>query len=262
MGINITSNVTGKGNLMNKELTKLLKSHRSIRKYKNKPISESILEDLLLCAQSAPTSHNVQAYSIIIIKDKEKKENLSKLCSDQRWIIDCPVFLVFCSDFYRHKLASEMHNTKFDISEIENILVGSIDAAIAANNLYIAGKAYGLGGVFIGDLRNNLEEVGKILNIPKLVIPLFGMCIGYPDDLPLRKPRLPLNTVVHIDAYNEDKQTLEGLDEYDNTLSDYYYKRTNGKRREDWTSQMAEYFSTLRQPHIKDFLLKQGFQLK
>lgn len=245
---------------MSNNITELIQAHRSIRKYSVEPIPENILYDILSCAQWAPSSHNVQAYSVIIVKNSTVKKQLSNICRSQKWVIDCPVFLVFCADFYRLKLTTDLHSTNFAIDEVENLLVGAIDTALAAENVLIAARSYGLGGVFMGGIRNDLETVIKLLKIPKFVLPLFGMCLGYPAEVPWQKPRLPKNTVIHKETY--DIELCPELKEYELISADYYNRRTNGKKTTGWTKQIAEYISKPRHPDLKSIINKQGFQLK
>jgi nitroreductase len=250
-----------KGLIMENETTKLIQNHRSIRKYTNKPISDEILQSLLTSAQWAPSSHNVQAYSIIVIKSPETKRKLSELCGSQKYVETCPVFFVFCADFYRLKLTSEIHSTNFEIDEVENLLVGSVDTALAAQNVFISAKSFGLGGVMIGGIRNHPEEVSKLLQLPSLTIPIMGMCLGYPAEEPWQKPRLPQHTVVHEERY-QTEHIGKGLEEYEVISADYYTRRTNGRRTNGWTEQMSEYLSNPRRPHLKSFIINQGIHLK
>ncbi|ALC91400.1 NADPH-flavin oxidoreductase [Bacillus sp. FJAT-18017] len=244
---------------MRNETINLLQSHRSIRRYKPDPIPEDVLTEILACAQWAPSSHNVQAYSIIVVDDQDKKEKLSEIAGNQKYVAACPVFLVFCADFYRLSLTCEMWDTKFEINEVENVLVAAVDTALAAENTFIAAKAYGLGGVMIGGIRNNPDEVKNLLGLPPYTIPMMGMCLGYPDQEPWQKPRTPKGAVVHYNHYKPKEDILEGLATYEEISSEYYTRRTNGLRTDGWTKQMAEYLSKPRRVHLKNFIKKQGF---
>lgn len=246
---------------MTNEVTNLLKSHRSIRRYTDEPIPDEILQDILTCGQWAPSSHNVQAYSIIVVKNPEIKEQLSEVCRSQIWVKTCPVFLVFCVDFFRHKLVSEMHSSNFEIKEVENVLVGAVDTALVLQNVLIAARSYGLSGVPMGGIRLNPTKVVELLDLPELTIPLIGLCLGYPADEPWQKPRLPQRIVVHNETYQKDK-VPSGLEEYESISADYYTRRTNGERTTGWTKQTAEYLSKPRYTHMKSFIQKQGFELR
>lgn len=239
----------------------LLQSHRSIRRFKDTAVPQNIIDDLVESARWAPTSHNVQAYSIIGIRSQEVKEKLQTLCGDQSYIGQCPIFFVFVMDFYRHALISERQDAPFEVDEIENLLVGAVDTALASENFLLAARSYGLGGVMIGGIRNEAEQVSSLLNLPKWTVPLMGMCIGYPDQWPKQKPRMVKQAVYHEEFYQTDGVESQLL-EYEQITSTYYAERTNGKNSRGWGSRMVEYFGEKRRAELTDFIKKQGFSLK
>ncbi|MEH7126384.1 oxygen-insensitive NADPH nitroreductase [Bacillus sp. JJ1773] len=247
---------------MRNETVEMIQSHRSIRRYTDQPISKEILQNILTAAQWAPSSHNVQAYSIIIVDDHKKKQRLSEIAGSQKYVAECPIFLVFCVDFFRLKQTTEMHGTDFAIDEVENVIVGAVDTALAAENALLAARSFGLGGVMIGGIRNDPYGVREILDMPPLTIPLMGMCLGYPDQNPWQKPRTPQEIVIHYNAYQAKEQIREGLATYEEISADYYNRRTSGKRTDGWTKQMARYLEKPRRPHLKEFILNQGFNLE
>ncbi|MEJ8544520.1 oxygen-insensitive NADPH nitroreductase [Brevibacillus borstelensis] len=246
---------------MQTDVTRLIQSHRSIRKYIDKPIPEEVLEDVLACAQWAPSSHNVQAYSIIVVRSAEKKKQLAQLCGGQKWVETCPVFLVFCADFYRLKLTCDMRGTELLADEVENMLVAAVDTALAAENALVAARSHGLGGVMIGGIRNQPEDVARLLQLPELTAPIMGMCLGYPDQDVEQKPRLPQRAVIHEEEYRTEHLPA-ALEEYEAISAEYYSRRTKGELTEGWTRQMADYLKKPRRQHLGDFLRQQGFPLK
>lgn len=247
---------------MRNEIVNLLQSHRSIRKYTDEPIPKEMLEEILTSAQWAPSSHHVQAYSIIIVDDQKKKQALSEVAGSQKYVADCPIFLVFCADFYRLSLTCEMWDTDFEISQAENVVVAAVDTALAAENALVAARSFGLGGVMIGGIRNNPDRVKELLGLPDYTIPIMGMCLGFPDQDPWQKPRTPKEVVVHYNQYKPKGEIIQGLEAYEDISADYYKRRTNGVRQEGWTKQMAKYLSKPRRAHLKGFIKKQGFNLE
>ncbi|WP_269432512.1 nitroreductase family protein [Gordoniibacillus kamchatkensis] len=170
-------------------------------------------------------------------------------------------FVVMCADFYRLKLISELHGTSFKVDEVENVLVGAVDTALAAENLLLAARSFGLGGVMIGGIRNNPEGVAALLKLPAYTIPIMGICLGYPAEQPWQKPRLPQRVVVHEETYDAGR-IMEGLEAYDATMADYYSRRSSGRITGGWTPKMAEYLSAPRRAHLRTFIEGQGFGLK
>ncbi len=196
---------------------KLLSSHRSIRKYKPDPISDELLNNILNSARQAPTSSNLQAYSIIVVRDPIKKKVLSTLCGDQPWVERCPVFLAICPDLYRLDKVARMRDYSMNDKYIEIFIVAVVDAALVAQNILVAAEASGLGVCMIGGIRNNPDEVSKVLKLPEKVFPLMGICLGYPDHDPMVKPRMLPELIIHQEEYN-DSNFENLIIEYDNII--------------------------------------------
>ncbi|MFD2705885.1 oxygen-insensitive NADPH nitroreductase [Salibacterium lacus] len=241
--------------------SKLIQNHRSIRRFKEDPVPDDMLGDIIRSAQWAPSSHNVQAYTIISVTDPAVRSQLEKWCGPQRYVGSAPVFLVFTADFHKHEMISEEQGTAFEMEESENVLVGAVDAALAAQNAFIAAKSYGLGGVMIGGIRNRPYDVARLLKLPKWTFPVMGMCLGFPEHLPGQKPRFPLSGVRHENQY--DEQRIENaLSVFDASTREYYQNRPSNPKSQSWTEQMASYLSAPRRPQMTDFLKDQGFTLK
>jgi nitroreductase len=243
------------------DVIRLINSHRSIRKFTDQGIDDVLLKEIIEAAQWASSSSFVQAYSIIGIKSHENKKLLAQLCGDQSYIETCPVFLVFCADLNRLKMACTLHKTEMVGEYTESFIMATVDTALAAQNTMIAAESLGLGGVYIGGIRNNPEEVSKLLNLPEFVYPVFGICLGYPAQDPGSKPRLPLEAIYKEEAYDTEDD-FSGIEAYDEKISAYYVERTRGKRNDSWTQQMAQKMQAETRPHMKDFLKSKGFEMK
>ncbi|MFB5664119.1 oxygen-insensitive NADPH nitroreductase [Alteribacillus sp. HJP-4] len=238
-----------------------IQSHRSTRKFKNTRIPEEIIKEIITSAQWAPTSHNVQAYSIISITDQTLRVELAHLCGDQKYVKEAPAFFVFTADFYPHSLISRRLEVPFEMEETENVIVGAVDTALAAQNALLTARAYGLGGVMIGGIRNHSEKVAKLLKLPEWTFPVMGLCLGYPASITDQKPRFPLYGVLHENHY--DANDIEkAIVEYDERTLHYYSNRKPNPKQSGWSSQMAAYLSTPRRPGVTAFLKKQGFKMK
>ncbi|GFZ31498.1 NADPH-dependent oxidoreductase [Clostridium zeae] len=243
------------------EVINLLKSHKSVRKYKEKDIEQEKIVSIIQAAQSASTSSFIQAYTIISVEDKEKRVKIAKLAGDQTYIEECPLFLVFCADLNRHKIACEMNGAEIKEGYTESFIIATVDTALAAQNAMVAAESLELGGVYIGGIRNNPDEISELLNIPTNVYPLFGMCLGYPDEDNDIKERLPMEIVFKKDSYTTEED-IEKLKEYDERIKNYYLDRTKGIRADTWTGMMARMMSHIPRPHMKAFLEKHGFFMK
>ncbi|WP_419883238.1 oxygen-insensitive NADPH nitroreductase [Peribacillus sp. B-H-3] len=243
---------------MNEMIEKIL-DHRSVRSFKDKLLSKEQIHEIVKSAQAASTSSFIQAYTIIGVTDPEKKAALAELAGPQKYVAENGHFFVFCADLHRLELIGEMENVEFteSIESTEKFMVALIDAALAAQNAALAAESMGLGICYIGGIRNNLDGVKQILNIPERVIPLFGMAVGYPDSLNDKKPRLPLENVYHENGYAEKEALISQLEDYNRTISEYYKERTNGVRNDTWTRQMAGMIKQKSRMYMKDFVERQ-----
>ncbi|WP_066059355.1 oxygen-insensitive NADPH nitroreductase [Robertmurraya korlensis] len=230
-------------------------NHRSIRSFEDKPLTREQIEVIVKSAQAASTSSYIQAYSIIGVTDPEKKKKLAELAGNQSYVEENGHFFVFCADLFRHQLIGQMEGKDVipSIESTEKFMVALIDASLAAQNASLAAESLGLGICYIGGIRNNLKEVGNILNIPERVIPLFGLAVGYPKNTTDKKPRLPLAHVYHENEYNITNYDQQ-LTDYNNLISRYYKERTGGKRTDTWTAQMANMLEKKSRMYMKDYV--------
>lgn len=239
------------------DLLNLIGSHRSIRRYKEKMIDPTILKTIIEKAQYASTSSYVQAYSVIRIKNKETRKQLSQLCGDQKYIEQAAEFLVFCADLKRLHDVTIKHGKEPQEGYVESMIIATVDAALLGQNVMLGAESVGLGGVFIGGIRNQPTKVCELLDIPPNVYPVFGMCLGYPDQAPDQKPRLPLKLILKEETYTEED--ISELEHYDARVKSYYINRTRGKIDHTWTEQMAEKMGGELRPHMRSYLEKWSF---
>jgi len=250
--------------MMNKVIETIL-NHRSVRKFEDRPLTDEQIRLIVECAQSASTSSYIQAYSIIGVKNPETKKKLAELAGNQDYVEKSGHLFVFCADLHRHELIGEMEDKDVTVSleSTEKFMVALIDAALAAQNAALAAESMGLGICYIGGIRNNLEDVSALLKVPDRVIPLFAITVGYPAVDTGKKPRLPLHHVYHEEEYEQNEEIYkQGLLEYNQIVSKYYEKRTNGVRKDTWTGQMARALSNPVRMYMKQFVERKGYNLK
>ena len=176
---------------------KTIEDRVSLRRYKDKMIDENDLNQIINSAMRAPTAGNMMLYSIIVIKDKKKKEILSKTCDNQPFIAKAPVLLVFLADFQKlfdyFKVSDLQEYCKRENKELPkpkyaNMFLAAGDTFIAAQNAVIAAESMGIGSCYIGDIIENYEEKKELLNLPKYTLPLTMLTLGYyPDDYKKRQ---------------------------------------------------------------------------
>lgn len=188
----------------NNPVVRSLRAHRSVRRFTSEPLPDETLHALIETAQRSSTSSNLQCYSVIVVRDQDKKKRIAGLCGNQQQIIDCPLFLAHCADLNRAKIVCERAGYDFEAKFIELFLLSVIDATIFAQTLLAAAEGAGLGGCFIGAARNHPFEMAEILGLPPLVFAVFGMTLGHPDtsQLAILRPRLPLEAIIHREEYD------------------------------------------------------------
>ncbi len=236
----------------------LLNSHRSIRKFTDQPVPQSTVDTLIKAGQAAATSSFIQACTVIQVSLGERRDALAEMANNQAYVSEAPVFLVFCADMKRHQLACDMHNAEMLSGYTEQFLTASMDCGLFAQNVIVAAESLGMGGVYIGGLRNKIQDVSDLLELPELVYPVFGMCLGYPDQDPEVKPRLPLDVVLKQDRY-DDSQDAERIAAYDTDVSEYYRTRTGGNKEMTWSEQISGMLVKEARPHMLPFLNAKGF---
>lgn len=239
----------------------LLKSHRSIRKFRDEKIPRSLLEELIRAGQSAATSNHVQAYTVIRVTRPDNRARIAELAGGQRHITEAAEFLVFCADMKRATEAAERAGAEVVRGMTEQLLVACVDTALMAQNVAIAAESEGLGLCYVGGIRNNPAQVADLLQLPAHVFPLFGMSLGYPAQDPEVKPRLPLATILKDDWY-DDSGDPEQVAAFDETMHRYYLERTGGNKDSNWSRELRPLFTSKLRPHMREFLVSRGFEMK
>ena len=247
---------------MNPVLETLFK-HRSIRKYKNQPLEEEKLQLIIKAAQAAPSWCNGEQVSIVVVRDQALREKIKGYIATQTHICTCSVFLIFCADFYRVSLAFEKAGkTKEDfekyMSNIDTLIIGSHDVGISLQNATVAAQSMGLGTCDIGLIRCKSLEITKDLNLPKYCIPLVGLCIGYPDDDPGLKPRMPPKGICFANKYSTENAKA-GVDEYDEIFKKYLAERKSNNRDMNWSQSISGTYTGFTITEDYELLKQQGY---
>ncbi len=260
-GQNVLTHLSG----INETIATLL-SHRSVRSFLKKPLPPHTLETLLVAAQSASSSCNLQMWSIVAVEEASRIARLADFAGDQEHIKDAPLFLVFLVDMsILNDTAREQNAPLNGIDYFDTFLVAALDAGLAAQNAFIAAESMGLGAVYAGSIRNRPEDVIKELKLPPLVFPLVGISVGCPDPgRPTRvKPRLPPHAVLHREEYTT-RTRAEAVASYDEIMLGFY-----SGYRDDGVSWSQHALQRLRGPEtlsgkatLKESVRKQGILLK
>lgn len=239
------------------ETIELLLNHRSVRAYTDQAVAPETLARIIACAQMAPSSSHIQAYTIIDVTDCALREAIKAVSGGQRWVTEAPVLLVFCADLHR----AGTHFPGLDetiLGNTEFLVTGVIDVALAAQKALIAAQSLGLGGVIVGGIRNNVAKISETLGLPSLVFPVFAMCLGYPASVPDQKPRLPQALVLHRNCYDEPAEP-ELIAAYDQEMKAYYAERESNSHDACWTERCGHLLASKRRDEVDTDLKRAGF---
>ena len=239
----------------------LLKKHRSIRKFTAEPIPPELLNELFLAAQSAATSSFLQGTTIVRVKSPETRALIAESAGNQTYVKSAAEFLVMCADLKRAGNYCIKNGFAFEGQYTEQFIIATVDVALLAQNLVIAAESEGLGICYIGGIRNDPRRVTELLDLPLGVYPVFGLCLGYPDQDPEIKPRLPLSVIVKEETYNE-RGDEEDVRVYDEKIEKYYKQRLGGGHGITWSKQVSKLLGEKSRPHMRDYLNTQGFKFQ
>lgn len=181
----------------------MLFKHRSIRKFRPAPIPDEVLRECLEAATRASTCGNMQLYSLVVTRDKAMRERLAPCHFNQPMVTQAPCVVTVCADVHRFTQWCEQRGADPAYDNFEWFLNAATDALLAAQNLCVQAEIHGLGICYLGTTLYTAADIVRILELPKGVIPLTTVVVGYPDETPGLTDRLPLDAVVHYEKYTD-----------------------------------------------------------
>lgn len=181
----------------------ILLDRRTIRKYSSEPVDDKLLNELLLMGCRASTTGNMQVYSIVITRDEQKKKELAPFHFNQKMITEAPVILTFCADFNRFNRWCLLRKAEPGYDNFLSFMTGAIDALLVAQTVCIAAESKGLGICYIGTTTYNAHKIIDLLKLPKGVVPVTTVTVGWPSEKPEQVDRLPLEAVIHKETYKD-----------------------------------------------------------
>lgn len=242
----------------------LLNQHRTIRKYTDEKIEQKLLTQLLEAACRASNTGNMQAYSVVVTTDQDIKDQLSPAHFNQPMVKGAPAVLTFCADFNRFSKWCELRHAEPGYDNFQSFMAAAIDALIVAQTFCIAAESVGLGICYLGTTTYNAQEIISTLDLPKLVVPVTTITVGYPKDMPDQTDRLPLNAVIHHETYKN--HTIDDIDSmYIEKESSEFYKQFVAENKKET---LAQVFTDVRYSKVNneffsakftDTLKMQGF---
>lgn len=243
------------------ETIRVLNARQSIRAYTDRDVTDEQVTAIVEAARRAPTSSNLQAYSVIVVREAAAKEKLAKIAGGQKHIVTCPVFLAFVADLTRIEAAFRRHGNSIDDNNLEMGLMASIDASLVGMSAYLAADSLGIQGVMIGAMRNDPEAAAEVLGLPHRTYVVFGLCLGYPAEAPRQKPRMPAEGIVHYERYDLEK-SLGAIGPYNAALKAHYDAIGKPTTEESWSADVDKKFSLKPRDHLRGALKKRGFDFR
>ena len=203
------------------KISNILLERRTIRKYSSKIVDNELLNSILTAGCRASTTGNMQVYSIIVTRDEGKKKELAPLHFNQKMITEAPVVLTFCADFNRFYKWCILRKAEPGYDNFLSFITAAIDALLVAQTVCIAAESKGLGICYLGTTTYMANKIIEVLTLPKGVVPVTTVTIGWPDENPDQIDRLPLEAIIHKETYFD----------YSNDKIEQYYKEK--ENRED-----------------------------
>lgn len=180
----------------------LIMNRRSVRNFKDQPIPEEIISQLIDAANNAPSGGNIQPVSIILIQDKENRSILSEMVGNQPWVKNAPLSMIFCLDFNRIKRWAVLNGTEFKGDQaFSHFLIAYADLMCAAQSVVLLAESLGLGSVYVGTIQSKMDEARERYAIPDFVLPLMILSLGYPKSISRTIPKLKPEAIVHREQY-------------------------------------------------------------
>ena len=187
-------------------------NRRSIRKYNNREVSNALLKELLSKAERTPTMGNLQLYSVVVTRNSEMKHKLAPAHFNQPMVENAAVILTFCADFRRTTIWAENRKGTPGYNNFLSFMNAATDALLYCQTFTNLAEAEGLGTCFLGTTIYNSKAIIELLKLPKLVMPVATLTIGWPDEVPEQPDRLPIESILHEENYTD--YTAESIDLY------------------------------------------------
>ena len=236
-------------------------NHRSIRAFKDQALTKEEVELLVDVARHTATSKFMQAYSIISITDPTLKAAFTEI-SKQPYVEKNGHLFLFVVDYHRNVQLTKAQDRPAKLQgTADYFIAGLTDATIAAQNMVVAAESLGMGTVFLGSLHNDAKRIIDILGLPEYTFPAVGLAVGWPNQEPQLKPRLPKEVMHMENHYQALENPLKDIEAYDEEITGYYDTRDLNNRVDRFSKQVADKMETLppKRLALLEVIQQQGF---
>lgn len=245
-------------------MTEYFKNRRTIREFSDKRIDDAMLRDIINDAMRAPTTGNMQLYSVIVTRDADRKKKLAAQHFNQPASVGCDVILTICADFHRFERWCDVSDAEPGYRNFQSFVAAMLDATAFTQQIITIAEMRGLGTCWLGTTTYNAPQIAEMLELPEMVVPVASLAIGYPASMPEQCERLPVEAVMHIETYHShtDDETRRLFAAKDEFPANAKFVAENGK------DSLAQVFTDIRYPRSNnetfskiyyDFIERQGF---
>ena len=180
-----------------------INTRKTIRKYSRMDVADNLLRTLLEKAERTPTMGNLQLYSVVVTRKAEMKAKLAPAHFNQPMVTEAPVVLTFCADFRRTTLWAENRKATPGYDNFLSFLNAATDALLYCQTFCNLAEEEGLGTCFLGTTIYNPKTIIDVLQLPRLVMPVATITLGWPDEAPALTDRLPIDSIIHNETYED-----------------------------------------------------------
>jgi nitroreductase len=242
-------------------------AHRVQRHYQPRDVAPGLLRLLCACALSTPSKSDLQQADILIVREKSMIGTIADLLTEMPWVRQAPVFLVFLANGRRLPVISQLRGKPFPNDHLDLFFNAAVDAAIVLATFVRAAEAAGLGCCPISVIRDHASVISEMLKLPEKVVPIAGMCVGWPAEEGGISPRLSLDLTLHEERFNEGDLAGQ-IDSYDRRRA---ATRPYRNQREPerfgraefygWSEDKARQYATPTRTDFGAFVRAKGFRL-
>lgn len=243
---------------------KYWRNRRTIRRYSDRPVDDALLEDIIEKASHAPTTGNMQLYSVVITRDPANIKALAPAHFNQPAATGAPVLLTFCADFNRFCHWCDISGANHGYDNFQSFMTAVLDTVIFTQQFVTIAEREGLGCCYLGTTTYNAPQIAEALKLPQRVIPVCTVSVGWPAEDAALSDRLPLQAILHREHYLQpDDAQIKSFYKYKEELPENaHFVAENGKET------LAQVFTDVRYNRdnneffsrvYRDFIALHGF---
>jgi nitroreductase len=242
-------------------------ARRVCRRYLERAVPSELLRLLCACALSAPSKSDLQQADILIVRENGTLSVIADLLPAMPWLRGAPVFLVFLANGRRLPRIAQMRGKPFPNDHLDLFFNATVDAAIVLATFLHAAEAVGLGCCPISMIRDHARAVSDLLMLPDKVVPVAGMCVGWPAEEGSLSLRLALETTLHEEHFDEGNFAVQ-IEAYDRrraAVQPYRKQRDPARFGQaefyGWSEDKARQYADQLRADFGAFVRAQGFLL-